>query len=112
MEKLLAFLPVLLAWVGRAQTELPPVVSAISSLIGAVESVLPHGWFGLGAPKVLDVTWLQTTLKGLGFDPGAVDGKYGDKTKAAVVAYQTARSLTADGWAGVATTAKLLSEKK
>lgn len=110
MDKLLAFLPTLLAWIGRAETTIPPIVTAIGGLIGAIKDVLPTSWFH-SAPKNLDVAWLQTKLKSLGFDPGAVDNKWGPKTHAAVVAYQTAKGLTADGWAGVATTAALLAEK-
>lgn len=107
MEKLLAFLPTLFAFIGRAQSEVPAIVGAIGTLIGAVKDLLPHT-----APQSLDVKWLQTTLKALGFDPGPIDGIYGNMTKAAVTAYQTARNLVADGWAGVATTAALLAEKK
>lgn len=106
MDKILAFIPTLLAWIATAKTEVPVIVSAVGGLIGALKDVLPH------PQQKLDVTWLQTTLKGLGFDPGVIDGVYGNATKAAVSAYQTARGLVVDGWAGVATTAALLAEKK
>ena len=47
-----------------------------------------------------DVKKLQTQLKAAGFDPGGIDGIYGNKTAAAVTAYQKANNLTIDGIAG------------
>jgi Putative peptidoglycan binding domain len=49
----------------------------------------------------------QTALAQLGFNPGALDGKYGPATAAAVKAFQTAHGLTADGQAGPATAAAI-----
>ncbi|MDB5101866.1 MAG: Membrane-bound lytic murein transglycosylase precursor [Cyanobacteria bacterium RYN_339] len=43
---------------------------------------------------------LQRLLKAHGFDPGPSDGKYGAKTRAAVIAYQKAHHLVVDGWVG------------
>nr|PZN06670.1 MAG: hypothetical protein DIU64_13570 [Caldicoprobacter oshimai] len=50
---------------------------------------------------------LQQDLKALGFDCGAVDGIFGDKTEAAVKAFQKAYGLTVDGIAGPATLGKI-----
>src|SRR5882672_761105 len=47
-----------------------------------------------------DVTALQTRLKDLGFDPNGVDGNFGPGTKAALIAFQKSKGLTADGVAG------------
>jgi peptidoglycan hydrolase-like protein with peptidoglycan-binding domain len=47
-----------------------------------------------------DVTRLQQTLRSRGFNPGGVDGVFGARTRAAVVAYQRARGLSADGVVG------------
>ncbi len=47
-----------------------------------------------------EVEALQQALAKLGYDPGAIDGDYGPSTQAAVVAFQTAEGLTADGIAG------------
>jgi Putative peptidoglycan binding domain/Chitinase class I len=47
-----------------------------------------------------EVTALQTRLKELGFDPGPINGQFGQTTKAAVIAFQQSRSLETDGKAG------------
>jgi peptidoglycan L-alanyl-D-glutamate endopeptidase CwlK len=47
-----------------------------------------------------DVTNLQQGLKDLGFDPNGVDGNFGPGTKAALIAFQKSKGLTADGIAG------------
>lgn len=47
-----------------------------------------------------DVTKLQNTLKGLGYDVGSIDGIFGPKTLSAVKAYQSAQGLSVDGIVG------------
>lgn len=47
-----------------------------------------------------DVRALQERLAAHGFDPGAADGIFGDTTLAALLAFQRARGLAADGMAG------------
>jgi peptidoglycan hydrolase-like protein with peptidoglycan-binding domain len=54
-----------------------------------------------------DVTNLQQRLKDLGFDPNGVDGNFGPGTKAALIAFQKSKGLTADGIAGPQTMAAL-----
>lgn len=55
----------------------------------------------------LNVKRVQTALKKAGFDPGAADGKMGQKTKKAITAFQKAYGLTADGRIGYQTLLKL-----
>src|SRR5262249_6134238 len=50
---------------------------------------------------------LQKALKKLGYDPGAIDGISGPKTKAAIQKFQQANGLSADGIAGPKTQAAL-----
>lgn len=56
-----------------------------------------------------DVTQLQTELNYLGFAVGAADGIYGERTKAGVMAFQSAYQLKADGIVGPQTVAALTS---
>lgn len=53
------------------------------------------------------VVELQTLLAKAGFSPGTIDGDFGAKTKAAVLAFQRARGLVADGIVGPNTWAAL-----
>ncbi|MBP7088362.1 MAG: peptidoglycan-binding protein [Candidatus Omnitrophica bacterium] len=40
---------------------------------------------------------IQLALKSSGFDPGAIDGKIGPKTRKAITNFQKAKGLKADG---------------
>lgn len=64
-------------------------------------SVLVHGMKGEA------VHGLQADLFALGFDPGPIDGRFGDKTEAAVKAFQLNARLGVDGKAGPKTLAAL-----
>ena len=54
------------------------------------------------------VTTLQTELNAQGYDCGEVDGIFGQNTLNAVIAFQTANGLTADGIVGELTWGALL----
>lgn len=54
-------------------------------------------------PRGDDVAELQERLAALGFDPGRVDGIFGEATRAAVVSFQRDAGLVDDGIAGPAT---------
>lgn len=56
------------------------------------------------------VKTLQQRLKNLGYYSGSVDGKFGDGTEQAVIAFQRANGLDADGVAGTRTITKLYSD--
>ena len=49
------------------------------------------------------VTRLQTALKNRGFDIGTVDGRFGPGTESAVMRFQEANGLNADGIVGQVT---------
>ena len=51
---------------------------------------------------------IQGLLYCHGYDPNGFDGEYGNDTKTAVKAFQTAKSVSADGVVGVGTWTKLL----
>lgn len=55
---------------------------------------------------------LQEILKGMGFDPGVIDGKFGQKTREAVMAFQSAFGLTADGIVGGVTWQEIERQQK
>lgn len=55
----------------------------------------------------MDTLDLQKKLLALGFDPGPPDGIIGRKTEAAIINFQTAKGLDADGIAGPETLAAL-----
>jgi hypothetical protein len=53
------------------------------------------------------VTELQQALSSAGYDPGPADGKFGRRTEAAVIAFQQANGLSADGVVGPETASAL-----
>jgi len=57
-----------------------------------------------------DVKQLQNRLNQLGFACGAADGIFGNATRAAVINFQKANGLAADGIAGPATLGKLFAD--
>ncbi len=67
----------------------------------------PHSFLrnGSSGPQVEE---LQQMLKAAGFDPGPLDGKFGPQTRAAVLAFQQAKSIQVDGVVGPQTRAALL----
>ena len=55
----------------------------------------------------MTVRQVQLLLTYLGYDPGAIDGADGPKTRAAVKAFQAAEGMESDGMAGQQTQARL-----
>lgn len=66
---------------------------------------LPTLRYGSTGPYVF---FLQQRLIDSGFNPGTVDGIFGSRTRSAVVAFQQARGLAADGVVGPQTWGALL----
>lgn len=64
------------------------------------DTTVPQGVTLRPGDSGTEVQALQQALKTVGYDPGAIDGDYGPATQAAVVAFQTAEGLSADGVAG------------
>jgi len=62
---------------------------------------------GLIRGNELNISQVQTLLKKAGFSPGKPDGNFGAKTKSAVMAFQKASRLTADGKVGYKTLSEL-----
>jgi uncharacterized protein (TIGR02594 family) len=56
---------------------------------------------------IIDPRAVQARLKQLGFDPGALDGVLGPRTRVAVIRFQTVRGLTPDGIVGPLTRSAL-----
>jgi peptidoglycan hydrolase-like protein with peptidoglycan-binding domain len=85
-----------------------PTPTTTPSTSGASAFTLPEGTklrLGEGDPAL--VRKLQQALTTAGYDPGSVDGTFGRRTEAAVVAFQQANGLSADGVVGPKTASAL-----
>jgi peptidoglycan hydrolase-like protein with peptidoglycan-binding domain len=91
-----------------APTPAPIVTAAVPFADPAANAVLSALRIGMTGPRVL--AW-QDFLKGAGFDPGAVDGSFGERTRTATAAFQRKHKLGADGVAGRQTLLKAASLK-
>lgn len=88
-----------------SSTTTPPATPSTS---GASTFTLPVGTKlrrDEGDPAV--ISELQQALTSAGYDPGPVDGTFGARTEAAVVAFQQANGLSADGVVGPETASAL-----
>ena len=94
------FLPALLA----AVMLLSLAAWAASPLFSCNESVAVLSKVGSRGEEVRKI---QTKLKEYGYDPGSVDGIFGEKTRKALIAFQRDNGLTQDGIAGPKTLAAL-----
>lgn len=94
--------------VNRRKAEVALLINGDYGLKGSGEGVAQKA--SKAAPGIPNeaVKEAQTILTSKGFNPGAIDGWFGDKTKAALIEYQKAHPhLTADGILGPATLAQL-----
>jgi len=71
------------------------------------EDVQPAKSTTYSAPVNLSARQIQKALKSAGFYQGAVDGKIGSKTKSAIIKFQKAHNLKADGVVGKRTSIEL-----
>jgi len=72
----------------------------VSQNAGALD---PNGPILRPGDRGEDVRELQSVLKSAGYDPGAVDGIYGDRTVAAVKSFQRTAGIEVDGKVGPVT---------
>jgi peptidoglycan hydrolase-like protein with peptidoglycan-binding domain len=77
---------------------------------GPIAAAAARGWLAKGTRDAEGTRLVQARLQGLGYRITVVDGVFGDQTHAAVVAYQRARGLAADGKVGPVTAARLDAE--
>ncbi len=86
----------------------PTAPAAPAGSLGGVSSE-PSSFLRNGStgPQVEE---LQKMLKDAGFDPGPLDGQFGPKTRAAVLAFQQAKGIQVDGIVGPQTKAALLGQ--
>jgi len=93
---------------GVAGTATRAAIRTMTQQAGFASMASPTGKVLRPGATGVEVQELQRWLKAAGHDPGVIDGKYGNKTTAAVKAFQQAHSpLVADGKVGAATRAKL-----
>lgn len=82
-------------WISR----LVAFVTALVLCLGMVASALAYETIPYGEQST-DVRKMQDKLKAKGYYRGAVDGKFGPATKAAVIKFQKSVGITADGRPG------------
>jgi Putative peptidoglycan binding domain len=82
-------------------TNTAPATTTPTTTVQAPSTTLKPGDTGA------EVTTLQQALTSLGYSPGTPDGSYGPATKQAVIDFQTAQGLSADGVVGPKTLAAL-----
>lgn len=80
------------------------MAARLNGIIAGASPILREGSLGTY------VSDLQSKLAELGFSPGPIDGIFGPKTKAAVIAYQRSRGLIVDGICGPQTRRALAAE--
>jgi hypothetical protein len=91
-------------------TTTPSTTTTTPSTRGTAGFTLPEGTklrLGEGDPAVIKE--LQQALSAAGYDPGTADGTFGQRTEAAVIAFQEDNGLAADGVVGPETASALNS---
>jgi phospholipid transport system substrate-binding protein len=105
------------AWIGAALLEAVIVSFAVPLVIPAAENAATATLDRPTGNKVIvesneEIKRLQAALKSKGEDPGAIDGIMGEKTAAALRAFQKANDLKVTGALDDQTAAKLGIEKR
>ncbi len=92
-------------WCGVSGAQISQVAQTAGQVLGASTFKFTKK-LKLGMSGV-DVTELQNKLTELGYYTGKIDGKFGKKTRTALMKFQKAQGLKADGIMGAATMAAL-----
>jgi hypothetical protein len=103
-----AFVGKLMPYFTLIKNDAPELINEGKAILNTIAPNLLAGMAAQAVP--FDVAWVQRALNKANNAGLEVDGKYGDLTHEAVGAYQTARGLTPDTWAGTLTIAKLFKE--
>jgi len=84
----------------------PPSPPATQPPAGPAPELPPDGTYRRGEQGD-SVVAIQQALTQLGFEPGEIDGRFGEQTEQAVIAFQTSAELTVDGIVGPETLAAM-----
>ncbi len=90
-------------------TPLPPWSGNVMVVTPDPDAPTPEPEFRNGSkgPRVIEI---QTRLQELGYYTGVIDGQFGPATKEAVMAFQAANGITADGIVGARTMEVLMED--
>ena len=80
---------------GEPATTAPPAEPTAAEDADAQAAAAEAPKIPLGARDT--IRWVQTSLKHLGYDPGAIDGAMGRQTAAAIKSYEEANGMTITG---------------
>lgn len=94
-------------WMGSSSLYLSALLCSLSIILGIVPTASAMMQYG---DRGTDVTHLQNELATIGFFSGPSTGYFGELTQAAVIKFQKANGLVADGVVGPVTLAALRSD--
>lgn len=92
--------------------DLEPAFKEGSTIVAQAKALINEIAPGTLPVENYDVEWIQSTLNKVAGETLAVDGDYGEATRATVKRYQASRGLVADGWVGLRTMSVLFQEEK
>ena len=101
---------VLLPLIQVAMKTYPELADLIKKIVPEVNLPKAEARSAAVVENPFTAEWLQLALNKLDNAALEIDGIYGERTKAAVAAYQQAHGLPVDGWAGINTLSSILKE--
>ena len=90
-------------------TPLPEIPDNVMAVTPDPAGLTPEPVLKRGSPRTEDVKTLQARLQDLGYYTGEIDGQFGNGTEEAVIDFQRANGLEADGIVGEETKSILYS---